>query len=74
MRLAVPVSAWFQGALAGEARALAGGSALARTGWFDMPRIARIAEQHRSGSADHGQLLWQLLMLDRSMEHLFGLR
>jgi asparagine synthase (glutamine-hydrolysing) len=74
MRLGVPVSAWFQGALAGEARALAGGSALARTGWFDMPRIARIAEQHRSGSADHGQLLWQLLMLDRSLEHLFGLR
>jgi asparagine synthase (glutamine-hydrolysing) len=74
MRLATPLSAWFRGALAGEARALAGGSALARTGWFDMPRIARIAEQHRSGSADHGQLLWQLLMLDRSLEHLFGLR
>jgi asparagine synthase (glutamine-hydrolysing) len=74
MRLATPVSALFRGALAKEARALAGGSALARTGWFDMPRIARIAEQHRSGSADHGQLLWQLLMLDRSLEHLFGLR
>jgi asparagine synthase (glutamine-hydrolysing) len=74
MRLATPVSAWFRGTLAGEARALAGGSALARTGWFDMPGIARIAEQHRSGSADHGQLLWQLLMLDRSLAHLFGLR
>jgi asparagine synthase (glutamine-hydrolysing) len=74
MRLVAPVSVLFRGALAKEARALAGGSALARTGWFDMPRIARIAEQHRSGSADHGQLLWQLLMLDRSLERLFGLR
>jgi len=73
MGFVTPVSAWFRGALANEARAIAGGSALARTGWFDMQRIARIAEAHRSGVSDHGRLLWQLVMLDKSLARLFGL-
>lgn len=67
----MPVSQWFRGGLANAARAVAGGSALARTDWFDMKRIARLAEQHRSGAADHGPLLWQLLMLDKAIERLF---
>jgi len=69
-----PIAEWFRGPLAGEARALAGGSALARSGWFDMQQVARMADQHRSGMVNHGRLLWQLLMLDRSVERLFGLR
>ena len=73
MGLVTPVAAWFRGQLAEEARAVTGGSALARTGWFDMPWIARIVDQHRAGLADHGQLLWQLLMLDRSLKRLFRL-
>ncbi|CAN5162105.1 hypothetical protein BH10PSE13_BH10PSE13_02160 [soil metagenome] len=71
MGFVTPVSAWFRGPLAGEARAVAGGSALARTGWFDMRRVATLAEQHRSGLHNHGRLLWQLLMLDKSVERLF---
>jgi len=67
----MPVSQWFRSGLANAARAVAGGSALARTDWFDMKRIARLAEQHRSGAADHGPLLWQLLMLDKAIERLF---
>ncbi|MBB5986453.1 XrtA/PEP-CTERM system amidotransferase [Sphingobium lignivorans] len=73
MGFATPVSEWFRGALAGEARAIAGGSALARTEWFDMRRIARLAETHRSGLSDHGRLLWQLVMLDKALGRLFGL-
>lgn len=69
----LPLNQWFRTALAGEARALTGASALARCGWFDMRRIARIAEAHRTGAADHGRLLWQLLMLDRALGRLFGL-
>jgi len=34
--------------------------------------LARIATDHRSGVADHGRLLWQLLMLDKSLTRLFG--
>src|SRR3546814_7811087 len=53
--------------------AIAGGSALARTGWFDGSAIAKAAADHKSGLADHGRLLWQLMMLDRSLGRLFGL-
>lgn len=73
MGFVTPVSAWFRGALAEPARAIAGGSALARTGWFDMAAIGRIVGQHQSGLSDHGRLIWQLMMLDRAMGRLFGL-
>jgi len=73
MGFVTPVSAWFRGPLASEAAAIAHGSALAQTGWFDSTAIARLAEAHRSGRADHGRLLWQLLMLDKSLQRLFGL-
>jgi asparagine synthase (glutamine-hydrolysing) len=56
-----------------EAEAVGRGSALAELGWFDEAAIARIAAAHRSGRADHGRLLWQLIMLDRSLQRMFGL-
>jgi len=73
MGFVTPVSAWFRGPLADEAAAIAHGSALAETGWFDAPAIARLADAHRSGRSDHGRLLWQLLMLEKSLQRLFGL-
>jgi asparagine synthase (glutamine-hydrolysing) len=65
-----PIAQWLRGPLAGETQAIAGSAALARTGWFDTQRLARMAEAHRSGRADHSRLLWQLLMLDRSLVRL----
>jgi len=65
-----PISQWFRGPLAGAARAIAGSTALARTGWFDGAVITALAEAHISGARDHGRLLWQLLMLDRSLSRL----
>lgn len=73
MGFVTPISDWFRGALAEEAAAIAGGSALARTGWFDGNVIAKAAADHKSGMADHGRLLWQLMMLGRSLGRLFGL-
>ncbi|HLL58462.1 MAG TPA: asparagine synthase-related protein, partial [Allosphingosinicella sp.] len=73
MGFVTPISAWFRGPLAAEAEAVARGSALAELGWFDEATIARIAADHRSGKAEHGRLLWQLLMLDKSLQRLFGL-
>jgi asparagine synthase (glutamine-hydrolysing) len=73
MGFVTPISAWFRGALADEAAAVARGSALAELGWFDEPAIARIAADHRSGKSDHGRLLWQLLMLEKSLQRVFAL-
>jgi asparagine synthase (glutamine-hydrolysing) len=72
MGFVTPVSAWFRGPLAGEAAAIAHSPALAELGWFDSAAIARLAAAHRSGRAEHGRLLWQLLMLDKSLQRLFG--
>ena len=65
-----PIAQWFRGPLAESARGIAASSALARTGWFEPRRLGAIAEDHIAGRADHGRLLWQLLMLDRSLSGL----
>ena len=65
-----PIAQWFRGPLAGAARGIAGSAALGRTGWFDERSLAAIAEAHISGRSDHSRLLWQLLMLDRSLAGL----
>ncbi|HEX8263224.1 MAG TPA: XrtA/PEP-CTERM system amidotransferase [Allosphingosinicella sp.] len=72
MGFVTPVSAWFRGPLAGEAAAIAHSPALAELGWFEPAAVARLAAAHRSGRAEHGRLLWQLLMLDKSLQRLFG--
>jgi asparagine synthase (glutamine-hydrolysing) len=65
-----PIAEWLRGSLSGEARAIAKNAALARTGWFDPARVSAAAEAHISGRSDHSRLLWQLIMLDRSLRHL----
>ena len=65
-----PIAEWFRGPLAGQARAIGSSAALARTGWFDTARLSQIAEAHISGRSDHSRLLWQLVMLDRSLARL----
>jgi len=65
-----PIAQWFRGPLAGAARQIGQSTALARTGWFDSTRITSLADAHIAGRADHSRLLWQLLMLDRSLSSL----
>ncbi|MGX7926154.1 XrtA/PEP-CTERM system amidotransferase [Tsuneonella sp. HG094] len=65
-----PIAQWLRGPLAVEARAIARGATLARTGWFDANKVAAMAEAHISGRSDHSRFLWQLLMLDRSLTAL----
>lgn len=72
MGFATPISAWFRGPLAAEAQRISRGSALSETGWFDGKALATIVTEHRSGRCDHGRLLWQLMMLDKSLASLFG--
>jgi asparagine synthase (glutamine-hydrolysing) len=72
MGFVTPVSAWFRGALAGEAEAVVKTSSIAKRGWFDEKMLASAVSDHRAGLADHGRMLWQLVMLEKSMNGLFG--
>ena len=72
MGFVTPVGAWFRGPLADRAAALAKSRVLADTGWFDLDRLARLAEAHRAGREEHGRTLWQFVMLERSLARVFG--
>jgi asparagine synthase (glutamine-hydrolysing) len=65
-----PIAQWFRGPLAQTARTIGESPSLARTGWFDGERIGALGKAHVAGRADHSRLLWQLLMLDRSLARL----
>ena len=65
-----PIAEWLRGPLAGKARGISKSAMLARTGWFDNARLALLAEEHIAGRSDHSRVLWQLLMLDRSLARL----
>ena len=65
-----PLSQWFRGALADEARRVSNSSLLVDSGWFSRKALSRLADEHIGGRADHGRTLWQLLMLERSLANL----
>ncbi|PXW78464.1 asparagine synthase (glutamine-hydrolysing) [Blastomonas natatoria] len=66
-----PIAQWFRGPLAEQARRIASGSALARSGWFNTVRLSEVAEAHIAGRSDNARLLWQLWMLDKALERVF---
>ena len=73
MGFVTPVSAWFRGPLRREAEAIARSPAFAELGWFDAEAIDRLAAAHVSGRAEHGRLLWQLVMLEKSLQRVFAI-
>lgn len=64
-----PIAEWLRGPLSGAARNIARGS-LAQTGFFDPKAIGALADAHIAGRADHSRTLWQLLMLEKSLNGL----
>lgn len=65
-----PIAKWFRGPLAADAKEIATASLLLETGWFEPSVLSRIAEEHISGRADNSRQLWQLLMLEKSLDRL----
>ena len=73
MGFVTPISGWFRGPLAAQARALAASPTLARTGWFDMKAIDVLVAAHQSGKSEYGRQIWQFFMLEKSLQRLFGI-
>jgi len=72
MGFVTPLTQWFRGPLASQARALGKSTSLQKLGWFDDKMISTIADDHIARRSDHGRLLWQLHMLDRSLDHILS--
>ena len=70
MGFVTPIAEWLRGPLADEARGVATGGAIARTGWFAPERLRALAEAHIAGRGDHSRTLWQLMMLERALARL----
>lgn len=73
MGFVMPISQWFRGPLAAQARGIATSGNLVRTGWFNAAALAKVADDHIAGKSDNGRLLWQLVMLDKSLSRLFNI-
>ncbi|KRA83495.1 XrtA/PEP-CTERM system amidotransferase [Altererythrobacter sp. Root672] len=65
-----PIKEWLRGPLANQAKAMTTNGALARSEWFDKAALGGLVEAHSSGLADNSRVLWQLLMLERSLVRL----
>jgi asparagine synthase (glutamine-hydrolysing) len=72
MGFVTPIAQWFRGPLAETAREISTSATLAKTGWFEASAISKVTEDHISGRSDNSRLLWQLLMLEKSVGRIFG--
>jgi len=65
-----PIAQWLRGPLANDARAIAQSQILVSSGLFDSDHLSKLAETHISGRADNSRVLWQMIMLDKSLKGL----
>ncbi len=65
----VPVAEWFRGALSENVRALAHGSRLRESGYFNPRAIEEMAQAHIAGRRDYSKPLWLLWVFDSFLEH-----
>ena len=72
MGFVTPIDMWFRGSLAEQARALSTSFIFSQMDLFDSRAVASMAEDHIAGRANHGRLLWQLVMLEKSLHKLFN--
>jgi len=72
MGFVTPIAQWLRGPLAQTARGIADSRTLAGLEWFDEGAISKVAEDHIAGRSDNARLLWQLIMLEKSVARVFG--
>ncbi len=66
--LSVPISAWINNGLRGEADRLLAPERLQRQDILDPKKVTRMLDEHRRGQIDHGRGLWALIVLQSWLE------
>ena len=72
MGFVTPIAQWFRGPLADTARSISSSSILQQSGYFDADMLTKLAEDHISGKSDNSRTLWQLVILEKSMNKIFA--
>ncbi len=72
MGFVTPIAAWLRGPLADTARGIASSKTLAQLDWLDASAMSKVADDHISGRSENSRLLWQLIMLEKSVGRIFG--
>lgn len=67
----VPIAQWLRGPLRDMAHDLLHPAKLRREGFFEVPEVTRLLEEHDQGLADHRKPLWTLLAFEMWLER-FG--
>ena len=68
----MPLAKWLRGPLAQRLRGAMAGQAMADSGLFDLPALARLAEEHIAGARDHSATLWNVLVFDAFLRREAG--
>ncbi len=63
-----PIAEWMRGPLAREIKSIASGSMLVQAGWINPAALSGLADAHISGRSDYSRTLWQMLMLEKSLQ------
>lgn len=64
MGFAVPLASWFRGPLKERVRSRLLGPTMRDLGFFDMPFVERLIDEHQSRTWDHSTPIWCLLMFE----------
>jgi asparagine synthase (glutamine-hydrolysing) len=72
MGFVTPISEWLKGPLAQTALGISKSPALAQLDWFDGDALIKAAQDHIAGRSNNGRLLWQMIMLEKSLAKIFG--
>jgi asparagine synthase (glutamine-hydrolysing) len=72
MGFSIPLASWFRGPLRDHVRQALLGPTLADTGFFNMPFLKEMVEQHQSGRRDYTAPMWTLLMFEAFLRNCMG--
>ncbi len=70
MGFAVPLRAWFRGPLSERVRRIVTTGSLVESGFFDLPYLHALVDQHQSGAFDHSSALWSLMMFESFLRNV----